>query len=55
MGFLSKTVSDEEWLAEVKPLYEESIPITAALNELVAKEPLPDDGDKTLQGLIPDP
>ena len=49
MGLFSKSVSDDEWLAQVKSLYQESIPIIAALNELIDKKPLPDDGDKTLQ------
>jgi len=49
MGFFSRTVSDEEWLAMTKPLYEESMPVMVALDELVANTPLPNDGDKVLR------
>jgi len=48
MGFFSKTVSDEEWLAQIKPLYEESVHIMSTLDTLVAAAPLPDNGDEIL-------
>ena len=49
MGLFNRTVSDEQWLAMVKPLYEESMPVMVALDKLVANAPLPDDGDKVLR------
>lgn len=52
MGFFSRTVSDEQWLAMVKPLYEESVPVMVALDKLVANVPLPDDGDKVLRNAL---
>jgi len=49
MGFFSRTIRDEQWLAIVKPLYEESMPVMVALGKLVANPPLPDDGDNVLR------
>lgn len=50
MGFFKKTVSDEEWLAQAKPLHETALPVTTALDKVIANPPLPKDFHKELQG-----
>lgn len=52
MGLFSRTVSDEQWLAVVKPLYEDSMSVMVVLDKLVANAPLPDDGDKVLSDAL---
>jgi hypothetical protein len=49
MGFFKKTISDEEWLAQAKPLHETALPVTTALDEAIANPPLPKDFHKELQ------
>lgn len=52
VGFGGRTITDEEWLVQSKPLYEVVSPITAMLDKLVANTPLPDDGDKILRDAL---
>lgn len=39
----SKSVTDEEWLAQAKPLYNAALPLATALNEAVANESVEDE------------
>lgn len=48
MGVFKKTISDEEWLAKVKPFYKDSISVTNTLDKLVENTPLPDNGGEIL-------
>ena len=43
MGLFSKSVTDEEWLAQAKPLYNAALPLATALNEAVANESIEDE------------
>ena len=43
MGLFSKSVTDEEWLAQAKPLYNAVLPLATALNEAVANESIEDE------------
>jgi|Deesub1362B_J571_1020462.scaffolds.fasta_scaffold08102_1 hypothetical protein len=49
MGLFSKSLTDEEWLNQAKPLYDAILPITTALSEAVENPPLPDNYHKDLQ------
>jgi len=42
MGFFSKTITDEEWLSQSKPLYLVSFPLATALNEAVSNDSIED-------------
>lgn len=43
MGLFSKSVTDEEWLGQAKPLYQAALPLTTALNEAIANELIEDE------------
>ena len=45
MGFFSKSVTDDEWLKQAKPLYEASLSVTTALNEAASDSGSMDDKD----------
>jgi hypothetical protein len=41
--FVGRTISDEEWLGQAKPLYKAALPLMMALNDAVAKESIEDE------------
>lgn len=43
MGLFSKSVTDEEWLVQAKPLYNAALPFMTSLNEAVANESIEDE------------
>jgi hypothetical protein len=43
MGLFGKSVTDEEWLAQVKPLYQAVLPLARALEGAVANESIDDE------------
>ena len=38
MGLFSKTITDQEWLHQVLPLYKAALSLTVPLNEAVAND-----------------
>lgn len=52
MGLFSKSVTDEEWLAQAKPLYDVALPYMTALNNAVVNES-PEDGANAVNDALP--
>ena len=52
MGLFSKSVTDEEWLAQAKPLYDAALPYMTALNNAVVNES-PEDGANAVNDALP--